>query len=98
MSAHVDAYRHKRDRVLDAFDGVAEVVFPGGAFYAFVEIPPRLGLSGTAFAERAIERNLLVIPGAIFSRRDTHIRLSYATSDENLDRGLSVLREMATLT
>ncbi len=98
MSAHVDAYRRKRDRVLDAFDGVAEVVFPGGAFYAFVEIPTRLGLSGTAFAERAIERNLLVIPGAIFSRRDTHIRLSYATSDENLDRGLSVLCEMATLT
>ena len=30
---------------------------------------------------------LLIIPGKIFSRRDTHFRISYAANDETIDRG-----------
>ncbi|MCH6551867.1 MAG: aminotransferase class I/II-fold pyridoxal phosphate-dependent enzyme, partial [Planctomycetes bacterium] len=76
------------------FDGVTDLVHPGGAFYAFVKIPPRLGLTASAFVEKAIARNVLVIPGGVFSRRDTHLRISYAASDESLDRGLEILREL----
>ena len=43
MSAHVEAYQRRRDRVERAFAGVADVVHPGGAFYAFVEVPPPRG-------------------------------------------------------
>ena len=38
---------------------------------------------------------LLLVPGGIFSARDTHFRISYAASDATIDRGLAVLREMA---
>ena len=44
---------------------------------------------------RAIERELLIIPGNIFSDRDTHFRISYAAPWETLQRGLEVLRELA---
>ena len=94
MSGHVEAYRRKRDRVEEAFRGVADLVHPGGAFYAFVEVPERLGLTATEFTERAIERNVLVIPGGVFSRRDTHVRISYAAPDVKLEEGLEVLREL----
>ena len=35
---------------------------------------------------------LLIIPGNIFSSRDTHFRISYAASDATIERGLEVLR------
>jgi aspartate/methionine/tyrosine aminotransferase len=64
---------------------------PGGAFYAFVKVPERLGLTASQFVEKAIERNVLVIPGKVFSTRDTHFRLSFAAKEETLARGLEVL-------
>ena len=85
MSAQVGAYQRRRDRVERAFAGVTDVVHPGGAFYAFVEVPARAASSATEFVERAVERNVLTIPGAVFSRRDTHFRISYAVADETLD-------------
>jgi aspartate/methionine/tyrosine aminotransferase len=94
MGDHVASYRRKRDMVLKAFEGVAEVVHPGGAFYAFVKVPEKLGLSATAFVERAIDQNVLIIPGGVFSRRDSHFRLSYATPDAKLEEGLNILRRL----
>lgn len=91
MTGHVAAYQRKRDMVLNAFRGVTPVEPPGGAFYAFVEVPSRLGLTASAFAEKAIEQNVLVIPGKVFSGRDTHFRLSYAVSDKTLAAGVEIL-------
>ncbi len=52
---------------------------------------------GTAseFVAEAIRNELLIIPGNIFSRHDTHFRISYAVSDETLERGIEVLRRLA---
>lgn len=94
MSQHVAAYKRKRDMVLAAFKNITRIEHPGGAFYAFVEVPKRLNLSASALVERAIERNVLVIPGKVFSRRDTHFRLSYAVSDKTLQSGLDILAEL----
>jgi len=96
MSGHVAAYQRKRDMVLEAFASVIDVVRPGGAFYVFVPVPEALGMTATEFAERAIERNVLVIPGGVFSQRDTHFRISYATPDDRLAAGLEVLCDLAT--
>lgn len=67
---------------------------PGGAFYAFVEIPEKLGMTGEDVFEAGIERNLLVIPGGVFSSRDTHFRVSYATNPERLREGLAILADV----
>lgn len=92
MAGEVARYERRRDLVLETFQGVTSVPRPGGAFYAFVEVPERLGLSATAFVERAIEHRVLVIPGKVFSRRDTHFRLSFATDESKLREGLAILR------
>jgi len=95
MGGHVEHYRRKRDRVVERLSPYYELTTPGGAFYAFPKVPERLGLTGTQFVERAIERNVLIIPGSVFSGRDTHFRLSYACDDATLDRGLDVLVALA---
>jgi len=93
MSAQREAYRHKRDMVYEALAKPFGLIKPGGSFYAFVPAPE--GETATAFVERAIASNVLVIPGNVFSRRDTHFRISYATTDEKLARGLEILVGLA---
>jgi aspartate/methionine/tyrosine aminotransferase len=50
--------------------------------------------SASEFVARAIEKELLIIPGGIFSGRDTHFRISYAASDATIERGLEVLKAL----
>jgi aspartate aminotransferase/aminotransferase len=92
MEGRVAEYRQKRDLLIAGLADCYEIVSPGGAFYMFPQCPWG---TGTEFATRAIQRNLLVIPGGIFSRRDTHFRIAYAAADSVLRRGLEVLRELA---
>jgi len=92
MSAEVAAYKKKRDMVFEALGEAFGLIKPAGAFYAFVPAP---GADATAFVTRAIENNVLIIPGEVFSTRDTHFRISYATSDEKLARGLEILVTLA---
>jgi aspartate aminotransferase/aminotransferase len=78
--------------VADALGETFGLVKPAGAFYAFVPAP---GGDATAFVTKAIERNVLIIPGNVFSTRDTHFRISYATTDEKLREGLDILVDLA---
>ncbi|MDD5557504.1 MAG: pyridoxal phosphate-dependent aminotransferase [bacterium] len=92
MGGRLAAYRRKRDLVCAGLEGKYSFVRPGGAFYLFPEAP---GGSGAAFVERALGRRLILVPGAVFSERDTHFRLSFAAPDEVLRRGIEALRELA---
>jgi aspartate/methionine/tyrosine aminotransferase len=94
MRPRVAEYAARRDFVLERLGSVTRVARPGGAFYVFPEVPPTLGLSGQRFVERAVERSLLIIPGVVFSSRDTHVRVSYATDRATLERGLDILVEL----
>ena len=92
QSGYADKYRAKRDFLLRELGGLYDLGPPGGAFYLFPRAP---GGNGTAFVEKAIAAGLLVIPGSVFSRQDTHFRISYAASDETLRRGAEALRRLA---
>ena len=89
---YVDDYRAKRDRIVAGLSDQFDVISPGGAFYVFPKAPWG---TGSEFVAAAIENNLLVIPGSIFSKRDSHFRISYAANTETIDRGVEVLRRLA---
>jgi aspartate aminotransferase/aminotransferase len=93
VSGNIENYRRKRDMLVEGLADRYELVHPGGAFYAFPKVP--WGTGGT-FVEKAItEHQLLIIPGSVFSHRDTHFRISYAAADEVIERGIEVLRKLA---
>ncbi|MBL4809006.1 MAG: aminotransferase class I/II-fold pyridoxal phosphate-dependent enzyme [Phycisphaerales bacterium] len=94
MSESVDEYESRRDMVIARLSKLTNVTTPGGAFYAFIQVPESLGLTGTQFAEKCIERELLVIPGGAFSTRDTHFRISFATNRDRLSQGLDILCDL----
>jgi aspartate aminotransferase/aminotransferase len=89
MKDAVDAYRRKRDIAYSTLSRKFDVSEPGGAFYIFPKAPA--GITATDFVAKAIASNVLVIPGNVFSERDTHFRISYATTDEKLKQGCEIL-------
>ncbi len=94
MSKQVADYRGKRDFVCRELEGVMDFVRPSGGFYVFPRVPKRYA-SSNEFVSAAIKKNLLIIPGDVFSAVDTHVRISYAASDDKLRRGCEVLRQLA---
>ncbi|TRO60027.1 pyridoxal phosphate-dependent aminotransferase [Candidatus Bathyarchaeota archaeon] len=65
---------------------------PKGAFYAFPEIK-NTGLTSIKFAERLLnEENIAVIPGVAFGK-DDNIRLSYATSMPEIEKGMNRIEQ-----
>ena len=92
IRGEVDRYRLKRDYLLAELANDYEIACPGGAFYVFPKLPWG---DGNSFQNAAIAENLLIIPGKIFSRHDTHFRISYAVDDQTLERGIEVLKNLA---
>ncbi|MCS7023389.1 MAG: pyridoxal phosphate-dependent aminotransferase [Bryobacteraceae bacterium] len=90
----LEEYRKRRDYVigrLRAMPGVG-IVEPKGAFYAYPNISVAFGKSGIGsamdFSEKLLDQALVaVVPGEAFGT-DKHIRISYATSLEQLTKGL----------
>jgi aspartate aminotransferase/aminotransferase len=96
MSPQIDSYRRRRDLVVSGLAAAGySVAQPGGAFYVFPQLPVGRG-TGSEFVARAIANELLIIPGNVFSARDTHFRISYAASEATIERGLEVLRKLSS--
>jgi aspartate aminotransferase/aminotransferase len=89
VSDYVETYRRKRDLLYDGLKDKFEMIKPSGAFYAFIKAPGTAG--ATEFVEKAIKNNVLIIPGNVFSEKDTHFRISYATTDEKIRQGVEIL-------
>jgi aspartate aminotransferase len=91
---------HMAER-LNAIDGV-ECIPPSGAFYCFPDFSAHYGRTiegvevtdSMSFAKAALENvNVALVPGAAFGE-DRCARLSFATSMENIDKGLDRLEKL----
>ncbi len=90
-------YRRRRDFVLERLRSIpgVSIVTPKGAFYAYpnISVAFRGGRikNSLEFATSLLEEaHVAVVPGEAFGTQD-HIRLSYATSMGELERGLDRL-------
>jgi len=99
VRAMLDEYRTRRDRLYEwlTADPRVKCHKPGGAFYMFVDISDVLTASGlkssTEFAEALLEdAKVAVTPGESFGAPG-FVRISYATSMENLREGSRLLLE-----
>jgi len=80
------SFAHKR---LNSIPGIS-CVNSNGAFYLFPNIS-RLGLNSTEFCARLLEeQKVAAVPGIAFGT-DEYLRISYATSLANIEKGLDRL-------
>lgn len=92
VSGLIADYKTKRDMAYEGLKDKFELRKPAGAFYAFVK-PPKG--TGTEFVEKAIKNNVLIIPGSVFSEKDTHFRLCYTTTNDKIKKGIEILNRIA---
>lgn len=86
-----DAYEQRRDFVVNNLQKLGfELINPQGAFYVFAKIHEQYGNDDLKFAtDLANEGKVAVIPGSFFGAGGQgYVRISYATSMENLTRAL----------
>jgi aspartate aminotransferase/aminotransferase len=92
VESYIERYKNKRDLIYNGLKEKFHVQKPQGAFYIFPEVP---GGNAEAFVEKAIRQNLFIVPGNVFSKRNTHVRISFAASDETLQKGIEVLNRIS---
>jgi aspartate aminotransferase len=92
-------YRRRRDFVIPRLRRIpgVECSMPAGAFYAYPNLRGALNRGGIKtpleFADRLLkEASVAVVPGEAFGT-DDHVRISYATSMHELERGLDRIHQ-----
>jgi aspartate aminotransferase len=92
-------YRKRRDFVIRRLREIPGVkcAEPKGAFYAYPNVGTALGKNGIQntlqFSEKLLaEAHVAVVPGEAFGTNE-HVRISYATSMKELERGLDRIHQ-----
>lgn len=91
MSDEIINYKRKKKIVSQGLRNEFDLKPSHGAFYLFPKVPYGNDMS---FVEKAIANNVLIIPGSVFSEKDTHFRISFATSDDQLKKGVDILNSL----
>ncbi len=88
-------YERRRDVIIDGLNRIPgfKCLRPKGAFYAFPNVK-ELGLSSKVLASRILEEAAVaLLPGTSFGAEgEGYLRLSFATSIENIREGLERIR------
>lgn len=95
----VSEFKKRRDLIVDGLNQIPGIscLRPKGAFYVFPNVK-ELGMDCNQFADYLMdEAGVAVLPGTHFGKYgDGYIRLSYATSSENINKGLERIASGAT--
>jgi aspartate aminotransferase len=94
VSTMLAEYRWRRDCVVKGLCAIPGIrcVLPRGAFYVYPNVGAYLNKNGlgdaTALAEKLLEEaQVALVPGSAFGTEE-HVRISYATSREQIEEGV----------
>lgn len=90
-------FEKRRDLIVNKLKDIPgmDIIPPNGTFYAFPSITGYLDRfqGSTAFCEYLLEKAMVaLVPGIEFGA-DNHVRMSFATSESNIIKGLDRIRE-----
>jgi aspartate/methionine/tyrosine aminotransferase len=91
-------FKKRRDLIVDGLNQIPGIscIRPKGAFYVFPNVK-KLGVDCNRFADYLLnEGGVATLPGTHFGKYgEGYLRLSYATSQENIKKGLERIRAAA---
>jgi aspartate aminotransferase len=92
-------YQRRRDKIVAGLRAIPGITcaMPAGAFYVYPNVGAYLKKDGVADCKMLVDRlleeaHVAVVPGPGFGT-DEHVRLSYATSTENIEEGLQRMKK-----
>lgn len=96
-------FNNRREYMINRLDNIKDInyILPNGAFYIMIDVSKFYGKSinnnlikdSLSFSKFLLEENkVAVVPGVGFGI-DNYVRLSYATSMENIEKGLNRIEE-----
>ena len=98
VRAMVAAFRKRRDLIVDGLNAIPGISckLPKGAFYVFPNITGT-GMSSKQFADHLLQdHGVAALSGTAFGQYgEGYLRLSYANSEENLQKALSRIEQAA---
>ncbi|MPQ43680.1 pyridoxal phosphate-dependent aminotransferase [Clostridium tarantellae] len=99
LDSMIKEFSKRRNIMLEKLSEIKNISYitPSGAFYVMVNIKELMNKfnikNSFEFAEILLKtENVVVIPGIAFGK-DNYIRLSYATSSENIEKGLERIKK-----
>ena len=91
-----ESYERRRALITSEFETVPGLKchYPKGAFYAMIDVSAT-GMTGKEFALDLLDKNhVIVVPGNAFGEAGkNYVRISFATSDENIVKGVGRIRD-----
>jgi len=95
-----ESYRRRRDLVCSLINDIPGMSIrpPKGAFYAFTNIKPIAAATGMTSREFCMDllkkTGVVIVPGSGFGEcGEGFVRITYATSDENIVRGMGRMKD-----
>ncbi|MFO8110091.1 MAG: aminotransferase class I/II-fold pyridoxal phosphate-dependent enzyme [Thermoplasmata archaeon] len=92
----ISTFKERKKLMIDGLNDITgfDCITPKGAFYVFpsydFDIPSR------QLALKLLKEGVLTAPGRTFGAAgEDHLRLSYANSSENIERGLEIIRKFS---
>jgi aspartate aminotransferase len=92
-------YQRRRDRIVEGLRAIPGIqcTMPAGAFYVYPNVAAYLKKDGitdsSVLVEKLLEEaHVALVPGPAFGTQD-HVRISYATSQEQIDEGLRRMKK-----
>ena len=98
LNTMIQTYAERRKLIVEGLNGIEKIScrWPKGAFYCFANIG-KLGMKSEDFAMALLkETGTVVVPGSGFGAAgEGFVRMSYATSSENIIKGLERTKAFA---
>lgn len=87
----IQAYKRNRDLLYGELQSIGyECVYPNGAFYLFAKSPEP---DANAFADRAKQYGLLLVPGDDFGAKG-YVRIAYCVSYDMINRSIAEFKKL----
>jgi len=87
----ISKFKEKRAYILENLSDKFRIQSADGAFYIFIK-PPRGAVD--KFLGDAIKKKLFMLPGKVFSRTNTHVRISYSVDLDTVKKAVKILNEL----
>ncbi len=91
----VKMFKKRRDGIIQCLSGVFKDIVCDGGMFMFLNVKKACGLDADQFVKKAAERGVALLPGRVFSKHNTHCRISLTCDTRKLLKAIQIIKEIS---